>query len=70
MYHYNLISIGTVLVFFTVANWGIPLAAMADMKRSPEIISPRMTAGMYGIEWDERKKYVFFTPYFPSSVIV
>nr|XP_039248845.1 mitochondrial pyruvate carrier 1-like [Styela clava] len=29
-----------------VANWGIPIAAMADMKKSPEIISPRMTAAL------------------------
>ncbi|XP_012695836.1 mitochondrial pyruvate carrier 1 [Clupea harengus] len=26
-----------------VANWGLPIAAMADMKKSPEIISGRMT---------------------------
>lgn len=26
-----------------VANWGLPLAAIADMKKSPEIISGRMT---------------------------
>ncbi len=30
-----------------VANWGIPLAAIADMKKDPEIISPKMTVG----EW-------------------
>ncbi|XP_071478725.1 mitochondrial pyruvate carrier 1-like [Diadema antillarum] len=29
-----------------VANWGIPLAALSDMKRDPEIISPRMTAAL------------------------
>jgi len=29
-----------------VANWGIPIAAMADMKRDPDIISPRMTAAL------------------------
>ena len=29
-----------------VANWGIPIAAMADMKKSPDIISPRMTAAL------------------------
>ncbi|XP_038076925.1 mitochondrial pyruvate carrier 1-like protein [Patiria miniata] len=29
-----------------VANWGIPLAAMGDMRRDPEIISPRMTAAL------------------------
>uniref|UniRef100_A0A3P9H2C8 Mitochondrial pyruvate carrier n=1 Tax=Oryzias latipes TaxID=8090 RepID=A0A3P9H2C8_ORYLA len=26
-----------------VANWGLPVAALADMKKSPEIISGRMT---------------------------
>uniref|UniRef100_A0A3Q3KX68 Mitochondrial pyruvate carrier n=1 Tax=Labrus bergylta TaxID=56723 RepID=A0A3Q3KX68_9LABR len=26
-----------------VANWGLPIAAIADMKKSPEIISGRMT---------------------------
>lgn len=28
-----------------VANWGLPLAAIADMKKDPEIISPKMTTG-------------------------
>lgn len=28
-----------------VANWGLPLAALADMKKDPEIISPKMTTG-------------------------
>jgi len=28
-----------------VANWGLPLAAIADMKRSPEYISGKMTTG-------------------------
>ena len=28
-----------------VANWGLPVAALADMKKSPEIISGRMTFG-------------------------
>ncbi|XP_033102224.1 mitochondrial pyruvate carrier 1-like [Anneissia japonica] len=28
------------------ANWGIPIAAMADMKRDPTIISPNMTAAL------------------------
>ncbi|XP_032882154.1 mitochondrial pyruvate carrier 1 [Amblyraja radiata] len=26
-----------------VANWGLPIAAFSDMRRSPEIISGRMT---------------------------
>jgi hypothetical protein len=29
-----------------VANWGLPLAALSDMKNDPEIISPRMTAAL------------------------
>ncbi len=28
-----------------MANWGLPLAAMADMKKSPEYISGKMTIG-------------------------
>uniref|UniRef100_A0A3B3SZL4 Mitochondrial pyruvate carrier n=1 Tax=Paramormyrops kingsleyae TaxID=1676925 RepID=A0A3B3SZL4_9TELE len=28
-----------------VANWGLPIAAISDMKKSPEIISGRMTFG-------------------------
>jgi len=28
-----------------VANWGLPLAALADLKKDPEIISPKMTVG-------------------------
>ena len=29
----------------TVANWGIPLAAIADAKLTPEKISGKMTTG-------------------------
>ncbi|CAG5111527.1 Oidioi.mRNA.OKI2018_I69.chr2.g5828.t1.cds [Oikopleura dioica] len=28
------------------ANWGIPIAAIADCQKSPEIISPNMTASL------------------------
>ncbi|KAF4794840.1 hypothetical protein TURU_098313 [Turdus rufiventris] len=28
-----------------VANWGLPVAAINDMKKSPEIVSGRMTFG-------------------------
>ena len=28
-----------------VANWGLPLAAIADTNKSPEMISGNMTAG-------------------------
>ncbi|KAM7362386.1 mitochondrial pyruvate carrier isoform 2-T4 [Cochliomyia hominivorax] len=30
-----------------VANWGIPIAALADIKKDPKIISGRMTLGYY-----------------------
>ena len=33
-----------------VANWGLPLAAIADVKKDPEMISGKMTLGMY-VEW-------------------
>ncbi|KAI8593204.1 mitochondrial pyruvate carrier [Geranomyces variabilis] len=29
-----------------VANWGLPLAAIADTRKSPELISGKMTAAM------------------------
>merc|ERR1712142_605216 len=29
-----------------LANWGIPIAAMADCRKSPEIISPNMTGSL------------------------
>ncbi|XP_074655275.1 mitochondrial pyruvate carrier 1-like [Tubulanus polymorphus] len=29
-----------------VANWGLPLAAIADVKRNPEIISGKMTTAL------------------------
>ncbi|KAI9594102.1 mitochondrial pyruvate carrier [Syncephalis fuscata] len=29
-----------------VANWGLPLAAMSDMKKDPEIISGSMTTAL------------------------
>ncbi|CAF4427000.1 unnamed protein product [Rotaria socialis] len=28
------------------ANWGLPLAALADLKKDPEIISPKMTVAL------------------------
>ncbi|XP_051946095.1 mitochondrial pyruvate carrier 1 [Xyrauchen texanus] len=31
-----------------VANWGLPIAAISDMKKSPEIISGRMT---FALTW-------------------
>ena len=37
-----------VLYFIVVANWGLPLAAMSDMKRDPEYISGKMTTGEDG----------------------
>lgn len=29
-----------------IANWGIPIAALADIRKNPEIISGKMTLGM------------------------
>ena len=37
-----------VFYFIVVANWGLPLAAMSDMKRDPEYISGKMTTGEDG----------------------
>jgi hypothetical protein len=37
---------------FLVANWGIPLAAIADMKKDPEYISGKMTTGK-NLQWLE-----------------
>ena len=34
-----------VVLLLSVANWGLPLAALADMKRDPEKISGKMTTG-------------------------
>ncbi|KAG0231881.1 pyruvate transporter mpc1 [Actinomortierella wolfii] len=31
---------------FVVANWGLPLAAIADFKKDPELISGNMTAAL------------------------
>lgn len=34
-----------------VANWGIPIAALADIRKNPDIISGKMTLGMYRSNW-------------------
>lgn len=34
-----------------VANWAIPLAAMADIRKDPKIISGPMTFGLYILLW-------------------
>ena len=33
------------IVLLSVANWGLPLAAIADAKLTPEKISGKMTTG-------------------------
>nr|CAI5820965.1 unnamed protein product [Callosobruchus analis] len=33
-----------------VANWGIPIAAIADISKDPKIISPVMTTGELKLE--------------------
>ncbi len=40
-----LIKINNKFDLFLVANWGLPLAAIADLKKDPDIISPKMTVG-------------------------
>jgi len=40
-----LIRINNKFDLFLVANWGLPLAAIADLKKDPDIISPKMTVG-------------------------
>lgn len=35
-----------------VANWAIPIAAIMDMKKDPEIISPKMTTGTHCLHID------------------
>lgn len=39
-----------------VANWAIPIAALADIKRDPKFISGKMTFGLYLIYLNEAKK--------------
>ncbi|CAF2340885.1 unnamed protein product [Rotaria sp. Silwood2] len=34
------------ICLFSFANWGLPLAAIADLKKDPEIISPKMTVAL------------------------
>ncbi|KAL1915071.1 uncharacterized protein VTP21DRAFT_7776 [Calcarisporiella thermophila] len=36
----------TALNFILVANWGLPLAAIADFKKDPEYISGKMTLAL------------------------
>jgi len=40
-------SLTFIYLFEKVANWGPPLAALADLKNDASIISPRMTAGNF-----------------------
>jgi len=35
------------IFFIIVANWGLPLAAIADAQDNPEKISGKMTTGEY-----------------------
>ncbi|OTF71233.1 MPC domain containing protein [Euroglyphus maynei] len=46
----------------TVANWGIPIAALADIQKEPSIISPTMTCGKcrYNIDYNSTKFIGFF----------
>jgi hypothetical protein len=51
---YDLRLTKNLFIYFLVANWGLPLAAIADLKKDPEIISPKMTVGK--IEIDDYSK--------------
>jgi hypothetical protein len=42
----NLITDHSQFIQGPVANWGLPLAAIADTKKSPEFISGKMTAAL------------------------
>lgn len=42
---YHTLLMHVLCSFILVANWGIPLAAIADMKKDPEYISGKMTTG-------------------------
>ena len=46
-------------VVLLVANWGLPLAAIGDTKKSPEIISPKMTSGKYSMNMMGKKEYSY-----------
>ncbi|XP_071114575.1 mitochondrial pyruvate carrier 1-like [Haliotis cracherodii] len=35
-----------IMFLTTVANWGLPLAALGDLKKDPEIISGKMTLAL------------------------
>ncbi|KAK7494752.1 hypothetical protein BaRGS_00013879 [Batillaria attramentaria] len=44
--HDVVVNTGSVHFWGPVANWGLPLAALADLKKDPEIISGNMTAAL------------------------
>ena len=45
---HHLKTLTDLLVYFAhlVANWGLPLAAIADFKKDPELISGKMTGAL------------------------
>lgn len=47
IYMQSISSNSYLFITVLVANWGIPIAAIIDMKKDPEIISGKMTTGNY-----------------------
>lgn len=52
-----------------VANWGIPIAALADIQKEPSIISPTMTCGLY-INIDYILSTVLMRIFFPILALI
>jgi hypothetical protein len=45
-------------IWIAVANWGIPIAAIADFKKDPSLISGNMTVGKRSAAAAEEEKEV------------
>jgi Mitochondrial pyruvate carriers len=46
-----------------VANWGLPLAAIADLSKDPEVISGPMTMALGCYSWGLFFSYTFLKEY-------
>lgn len=48
-----------------VANWGIPIAALFDIRKDPELISGKMTFGEYKLLHQTKKdiNFMFYKLY-------
>lgn len=40
-----------------LVNWGIPLAAFADTRKDPKLISGKMTVGRYNAKYNTKLDY-------------